>query len=109
MGTNITYRFRPDGLNPDSAIMEVFILSDYDLNGPRPDPAPMRMLGEDQEWIVAEDEIGGLAAVFQQDMTNMPMVQKGMKSLKKGVTLANYQESRVRHLHWKIDEYINAE
>jgi phenylpropionate dioxygenase-like ring-hydroxylating dioxygenase large terminal subunit len=109
MGTNITYRFRPDGLNPDSAIMEVFILSDYDMNGPRPDPTPMRLLGEDQEWIVAEDEIGGLAGVFQQDMTNMPMVQKGMKSLKRGVTLANYQESRLRHLHWKIDEYINAE
>jgi phenylpropionate dioxygenase-like ring-hydroxylating dioxygenase large terminal subunit len=109
MGTNITYRFRPDGLNPDSALMEVFILSDYDQSGPRPEPAPMRLLGEDQEWIVAEDEIGGLAGVFQQDMTNMPRVQKGMKSLKRGVTLANYQESRLRHLHWKIDEYINAQ
>jgi phenylpropionate dioxygenase-like ring-hydroxylating dioxygenase large terminal subunit len=109
MGTNIVYRFRPDGLNPDSALMEVFILSDYDQSQPRPDPAPMRLLGEDQEWIVAEDEIGGLAGVFQQDMVNMPQVQKGMKSLKRGVTLANYQESRLRHLHWKIDEYINAE
>ncbi|MEN3952530.1 aromatic ring-hydroxylating dioxygenase subunit alpha [Iodidimonas sp. SYSU 1G8] len=108
-GTNIVYRFRPDGLNPNSALMEVFILSDYDLTKPRPDPAPMRLLGEDQEWIVAEDEIGGLAGVFQQDMVNMPQVQKGMKSLKRGVTLANYQESRLRHLHWKIDEYINAE
>ncbi|MBI1181268.1 MAG: hypothetical protein GC201_11980 [Alphaproteobacteria bacterium] len=109
MGTNITYRFRPDGLNPDSALMEVFILSDYDQSKPRPEPAPMRLLGEDQEWIEAEDEIGGLAGVFQQDMTNMPRVQKGMKSLRRGVTLANYQESRLRHLHTKIDEYINAE
>jgi phenylpropionate dioxygenase-like ring-hydroxylating dioxygenase large terminal subunit len=109
MGTNIVYRFRPDGLDPNSALMEVFILSDYDQTQPRPEPAAMRLLGEDQEWIEAEDEIGGLAGVFQQDMINMPRVQKGMKSLKRGVTLANYQESRLRHLHWKIDEYINAE
>ncbi|MDA0338330.1 MAG: aromatic ring-hydroxylating dioxygenase subunit alpha [Proteobacteria bacterium] len=109
-GTNIVYRFRPDGDNPDSALMEVFILSDYDISGPRPEPAAFRLLGEDEEWIVASDEIGGLAAVFQQDMANMPRVQKGMKTLarNKGVTLANYQESRVRHLHVKLDEYING-
>ena len=109
-GTNITYRFRPDGLNPDSAIMEVFILSDYDTSGERPEPSPFRLLGEDEEWIKAEDQIGGLAAVFQQDMANMPRVQTGMKTLKrnKGVTLANYQESRVRHLHKKLDEYMKG-
>ncbi len=110
-GTNIVYRFRPDGLNPDSALMEVFILCDYDTSGPRPEPAPFRLLGEDEEWIEASDQIGGLAAVFQQDMANMPRVQKGMKTLarNKGVTLANYQESRVRHLHKKLDEYMNTE
>ncbi|MFN3233530.1 MAG: aromatic ring-hydroxylating oxygenase subunit alpha [Alphaproteobacteria bacterium] len=110
-GTNIVYRFRPDGLNPDSALMEVFILCDYDTAGPRPEPAPFRLLGEDEEWIEASDQIGGLAAVFQQDMANMPRVQKGMKTLarNKGVTLANYQESRVRHLHKKLDEYMSAD
>jgi hypothetical protein len=106
MGRNIVYRFRPDGLNPNSALMEVMILSDFDPSTPRPDPAPVRLLGENEEWIETEDEIGGLAAVFQQDMVNMPRVHEGLKSLKRGVTLANYQESRIRHLHKKIDDYL---
>ena len=105
-GTNIVYRFRPDGNNPDSAFMEVMILSDYDQSGPRPDPADLRVLGEDEPWSSAEDQFGGLAHVFEQDMANMPRVQTGMKNLRKGITLGNYQESRVRHLHHKIDEYI---
>ena len=86
--------------------MEVIILSDYDTSGPRPEPAEMRVLGEDEPWSKAEDQFGGLAGVFEQDMGNMPRVQRGMKAAKKGVTLGNYQESRVRHLHTKLDEYI---
>jgi phenylpropionate dioxygenase-like ring-hydroxylating dioxygenase large terminal subunit len=105
-GTNIVYRFRPDGNNPDSAFMEVIILSDYDTSGPRPESATLRVLGEDEPWSKAEDQFGGLAGVFEQDMANMPLVQIGMKTLRKGITLGNYQESRVRHLHHKIDEYI---
>ena len=106
VGTNIVYRFRPDGNNPNSAFMEVIILSDYDTSGPRPDPADMRVLGEDEPWSAAEDQMPGLASVFEQDMANMPRVQTGMKTGRKGITLGNYQESRVRHLHHKIDEYI---
>lgn len=106
VGTNIVYRFRPDGNNPDSALMEVIILSDYDASGPRPEPAEIRVLAEDEPWSAAADQIGALAGVFEQDMANMPRVQRGMKAGKKGVTLGNYQESRVRHLHTKIDEYI---
>ena len=105
-GTNIVYRFRPDGNNPNSAFMEVMILSDFDQSGPRPDPADLRVLGEDEPWSAASDQFGSLAGVFEQDMANMPRVQIGMKTLKKGITLGNYQESRVRHLHHKIDEYI---
>ncbi len=109
MGSNITYRFRPDGNNPDSALMEVFILQDYDQSGPRPEPAEMRLLGEDEPWSSASDLIGGLADVFEQDMANMPRVHRGMKAASKGVTLGNYQESRVRHLHVKMDQYFNQD
>ena len=103
---NIIYRFRPDGNNPDSCIMEVMYIADYDHSKPRPAPAPYRFLSDDEPWIDADPQIGGLASVFEQDVSNMPRVHKGLKSLKKGVTLANYQESRIRHLHHKIDEYM---
>ena len=39
----------------------------------------------------------------------MAAVQKGMIASRKGaVSLASYQESRIRHLHQTIDKYLNA-
>ena len=46
-----------------------------------------------------------LAKVFDQDLFNMPRVQTGLEATRKpGVTLSNYQESKVRWLHAKLDE-----
>ena len=40
-------------------------------------------------------------------MSKIPEVESGMRTSKKGkVTLANYQESRLRHFHQTIDKYI---
>jgi len=45
--------------------------------------------------------------VFDQDMSNIPFVQKGLRAARKqGVTLGNYQESRIRHLHRTLDRYL---
>ena len=50
-----------------------------------------------------------LAKVFSQDSFNMPMVQKGLEaSAKAGVTLANYQESKVRWLQAKLAEWVGG-
>ena len=47
-------------------------------------------------------------SAFDQDMSNIPEVEKGMRASKKGaVTYANYQESRIRHYHQTIDKYIS--
>lgn len=108
-GQNIVYRFRPDGNRPDSCVMEVMYVADYDHSKPRPSPAPYRLLTDDESWMEATPEIGGLAAVFEQDVANMPQVHRGLKFMTKGVTLANYQESRIRHLHTKIDDYLAKE
>ena len=51
--------------------------------------------------------MGPLAAVFEQDMANLPRVQAGLKSTgKETVTFARYQEGRLRHIHHMIDRYI---
>ena len=40
-------------------------------------------------------------------MKNVPFVQKGMRQSKKGaVSLGNYQEVRIRHMHQTIDKYV---
>jgi phenylpropionate dioxygenase-like ring-hydroxylating dioxygenase large terminal subunit len=100
----IVYRFRPNGDDHRTAIMEVLFLAPF--SGERPAPAPIRWL-EDFETFSDEPELGMLAKVFDQDLFNMPRVQTGLESTRKpGVTLANYQESKVRWLHAKLDEWM---
>ena len=100
----IVYRFRPNGDDHRSSIMEVFFLAPF--KGDRPPPSAVHHLTADQPWTDAE-ELGVLGKVFEQDTFNMGRVQLGLEStLKPGVTLANYQESKVRWLHVKLDEWL---
>ena len=100
----IVYRFRPNGDDHRTAIMEVIFLAPY--IGERPPPAPVRWLTDD-ETFTAVPELGMLAKVFNQDLVNMPRVQAGLESTRKpGFTLANYQESKIRWLHTKFDEWL---
>ena len=53
--------------------------------------------------------LGFLGRVFDQDAFNMPKVQLGLESTyKPGVTLASYQESKVRWLHHKLGEWVEG-
>jgi hypothetical protein len=100
----IVYRFRPNGDDHRSAIMEVIFLAPF--LGERPPPAQIKWL-EDFETFSAAPELGMLAKVFDQDLFNMPRVQTGLESTRKpGVTLGNYQESKVRWLNNKLDEWL---
>ena len=57
---------------------------------------------------LANDILGpGLAAVFEQDMLNLPQVQAGLEASETGlVSLALYAEQKTRSLHLVIDRYI---
>jgi nitrite reductase/ring-hydroxylating ferredoxin subunit len=100
----IVYRFRPNGDDHRSSIMEVFFLSPF--QGERPPPAPVHWLGPDEPWTNAP-ELGLLGKVFDQDTFNIGRVQLGLETTSKpGVTLAQYQESKIRWLHNKLAEFI---
>ena len=100
----ICYRFRPNGDDHRSAVMEVFFLAPF--TGERPPPADCHRLEVDEPWTDAP-ELGMLAKVFEQDSFNMPKVQKGLEgAAKPGVTLANYQESKVRWFHQLLNEWV---
>ncbi len=102
----ICYRFRPNGDDHRTCIMEVFLLAPF--SGPRPAPAATTYLGPDDDWTDAP-ELGMLAKVFQQDAFNMPRVQRGLETMTKpGVTLANYQESKVRWLHDLLGRWVEG-
>ena len=80
----------------------------YNEAGPRPPPCEVHELEEHEAFSSAE-ELGGLGAVFDQDMANIPFIMKGMKAGKRReVVLGNYQEGRIRHIHQTLDKYINS-
>ena len=98
----IVYRFRPNGNDHRSSIMEAIMLAPF--QGKRPPAAKIHWLEDDQAWSTA---LGFLGKVFDQDVFNMPKVQMGLESTyKPGITLANYQESKVRWLHHKLGEWV---
>ena len=100
----IVYRFRPNGTNVDESIMECMYLAPY--AGERPAPAPIHWLGFDDDWCDAP-ELGSLARIFNQDTFNLPKVQLGLKATrKKTVTLANYQETKIRHFHHLLSQWL---
>ena len=99
----IVYRFRPNGDDHRSSIMEVLFLSPF--RGERPRPSPVRWLGDDEPWS-AEPSLSALGKVFDQDTFNMANVQLGLETtLRPGVLLSEYQESKVRWLHRKLTEW----
>lgn len=100
----IVYRFRPNGDDHTSAIMDVWFLSPF--TGERPLPAGTTHLGPDQPWTDAP-ELGLLAKVFEQDTYNLPKVHKGLRqTAKPGITLAHYQESKVRWFEHRLAEWL---
>lgn len=100
------YRFRPNGDDVNSCIVDLMLLAPA---GPQPVDAPaVRWLERNPDWCTAF-EFGALGPIFNQDMQNLPLVQKGMRASRKaGATLANYQEIRVRQIHRTLDKYLEG-
>ena len=103
---SILYRFRPNGTDPESSIMDVLMLKRVPKDGARPKPATEVRLRDDQDWTLATS-IGPLAQVIDQDMENMMRVQRGLKTSGSGVVhFSRYAEMRIRHMHHKIARMI---
>ena len=105
---SLVYRWRPNGRDPETGIMDVMILKRAPKNGPRPKPVPVHELGVDDPWSDAP-ELGGLMGIFEQDMGNLPYVQEGLHASGSGVVhFGRYSELRIRQLHQLIGKYISA-
>jgi phenylpropionate dioxygenase-like ring-hydroxylating dioxygenase large terminal subunit len=104
---NIVYRWQT-GKTPDTCIMEVRIIARVKKGEPLPRGVPRNFLRLDQKWTEAP-ELGGLGAVFEQDMDNLPFVQDGLHCSKNGkIQLADYQEIRIRQFHQTMDKYVGT-
>lgn len=107
---NVTYRFRPNGDDHQTALMEIIVMCQLASDAERPKDVPARLMGENELFSEAPELGKSLGTIFDQDLHNMPMIQKGMHNVESGeLVLGNYQEVRIRHYHQTIDKYIAGE
>jgi phenylpropionate dioxygenase-like ring-hydroxylating dioxygenase large terminal subunit len=99
----LIFLFRPNGDNHRESIMEIMFLAPF--VGERPPPAPLRLLGPDDPFTDAP-ELGQLGRLWNQDQFNLPRVQIGLRSLRKGVTLARYQDTKISHFHRLLEAIL---
>jgi len=103
----MVYRFRPDPKDPDFSYFDLYFLRPkHPEKAPPPPPNPT-YLDVDDSYTTSEG-LGGLGAVYDQDTDNMAAQTRGFKTCAKGgQTLGNYQESRVRHVHKRVNDYLS--
>jgi hypothetical protein len=86
--------------------MEIMLLFSKAPDGSHPPPVKPTWIGVEDSWHKVPG-IGSAADVTDQDTENLKRIQRGVRaSRQKGVVLSNYQESRIRHFHQTLDEYM---
>ena len=105
----MVYRFRPVADDHRKTLYEVFFLRPLPKSGERPEPAEQQHMADDQSFVDAEGMDDGFGVILDQDTENLLLQQQGVEaSAKKGLTLGNYQEIRVRHFELAIDKYVSG-
>ena len=105
--TPLVYRFRPNGNDPDSSIVEIMLLQPVPASG-RPPAAKLHVLQPGETFLDAP-ELGFIGRILNQDFATMTRVQRGLRaSVREHVTLASYQESRIRHFHATLESYVGS-
>jgi nitrite reductase/ring-hydroxylating ferredoxin subunit len=99
-GSAILFRVRPNGLDPDSAIKDTWVLE---------------WPSQDTEWKMCERKFypdwtaRDWGLITNQDYANMVHIQTGMKSRGfVGARLNTRQESNLLHMHRVIDRYLTS-
>lgn len=109
-GMPLVYQFLPYGDDPNQSVMNIRLLAPVPGNGaPRPPSAQIIELGLEDLFTGNVPEFGALAHVVDQDMANLPLIQKGLRSASpsmESVVLGRYQESRIAHFHEVLGQVL---
>lgn len=100
-GLPLLYQFLPLGDNPDESLFTVRLMAPIPENAPRP-PCPSLTRLDFDDCFESLPEWGRIAHVFDQDMANLPNIQRGMHSAaasRSQLTLGRYQEQRIALMH----------
>ena len=103
------YRFRPIGNDPGRALFDLLFLQPLAPGQERPEAPEPHRVTPGESYASAPGMNQGLGFVYDQDTDNLAMQYKGFKaSRKRGQTLGNYQEIRLRNYHLTLDKYLKA-
>ena len=107
-GINVpmVYRFRPLGNDVDSCIFDLMIMEPLPDGAEHPEPPEPIRLQVEQSYTEVE-ALGWLGSIYDEDTGNLQLQQQGFKTTRKGVSLGNYQEVRIRRMHLTLDEFLN--
>jgi hypothetical protein len=104
----MVYRFRPVKGDHRKCVFELIFLRPVPANGRRPEPAEPVIVAPDQSFGSVPGMDPGFGVVFDQDTDNLKLQQEGIEaSARKGETLGNYQEIRLRHFNRTLDKYMS--
>jgi phenylpropionate dioxygenase-like ring-hydroxylating dioxygenase large terminal subunit len=110
-GLPLVYQFLPYGTNPNESLMSVRLTAPVPGGGaPRPPSAPIIDLDFDEPFSTTP-EIGLLALIFDQDMSNLPRIQAGLRGAaphRAEATLGRYQEQRIQHFHEVLEKTLGV-
>ena len=101
------YRFRPDARDHRRTIYEVLFMRPRPKDGTEVETAEVEILQDHQSFAEAKGMDPGFGVILDQDTDNLYAQQEGLEaSAKSGLTLANYQEIRIRHFERTVDRYM---
>ena len=103
----LNYRFRPNGLDPESSIFEFMILDPLPAGQSRPADTPMHMLKREEKLADYDDVLMGLGRLLDQDLTNCARIQESVRSLDYMV-LSHRQEQMIRRFHTNLDRFMGS-
>ncbi|MGA2397395.1 MAG: SRPBCC family protein [Steroidobacteraceae bacterium] len=100
-GNAMMYRSRPDGLDPNRSIFEIFSTKTYPaaVKPPRAEVHRVTDLGDPEQ----------VRLIPRQDLGNIPRMQKGLHSRGcKQVWFAAEQEKLILNMHRELDRYVQG-
>ncbi|MET0547040.1 MAG: aromatic ring-hydroxylating dioxygenase subunit alpha [Caulobacterales bacterium] len=108
LGIPLIYRFKPVGNDPDACTFEMYVMEDLPANGARPEPPEVEDFGDQSFRQAAHALPAWLREVYDQDTQNLAMQQLGLKAGgPKDVWYSRQHESRNRHFHDTLDDYLS--
>lgn len=105
------YQFTPHATDPNMSYFEVRMLMPYAEGQERPPSSPPIEIGLGEKIADKAPAFSFLGMIFDQDMSNMPLVQQGIKAADPAhphSRLGSYQESLIQQWHELFDEQMKG-